>query len=164
MTFCRKCFLSLLPFSHSGLLAGGAHSNSHEGCLVMTTLFFTGIAFISSIRGSVLADNFRIFFLIVFIISAVAITLWAPAENKNKPIKYEKKKGLKVLSYILLIIWALGINAGAYFSIFKSSVFFASALAVILQSFILSPAGFRLMEYTDSVIKGKEGKTNAQQT
>jgi accessory gene regulator protein AgrB len=130
----------------------------------MTTLFFSGIAFISSIHGSVLADNFRIFFLIVFIISAVVITLWAPAENKNRPIKYEKRKGLKILSYILLVIWALSINAAAYFTIFQFGVLFASTLAVILQSFILSPAGFRLMEYTDSVIKEKEGKTNAQQT
>jgi accessory gene regulator B len=155
---------TMITFFTFRFISGGAHSNSHEGCLVMTTLFFSGIAFISSIHGSVFADNFRIFFLIVFIISAVAITLWAPAENKNRPIKLKKRKRLKTFSYVLLVIWALSINAAAYFSIFQSGVLFASTLAVILQSFIQSPAGFRLMEYTDSVIKEKEGKTNAQQT
>jgi accessory gene regulator B len=147
----------IITFLIFRFVSGGAHSNSHEGCLVMTTLFFTGIALVSSNCSSVPGT----LLVIAFIISAIAITLWAPAENKNRPIKPEKREKLKILSYILLVVWALGVSIATNFSIFYSGVVFASALAVILQAFILSPAGFRLMEYTDVIIKGRGGENNA---
>lgn len=154
---------AILTFFSFRFITGGAHSESHEGCFVMTTLLFTAIAFISSTCSTVFASNFRILLITAFIIFAVAITIWAPAENKNKPIKLEKRKRLKVFSYVLLVVWALVISTAAYFYIFQPKVLFASALSLIFLSFILSPAGFRLMEYTDRIIKGKEGEDNAQQ-
>ena len=153
---------AIITFFTFRFISGGAHSNSHEGCFIMTTFFFTGIAFVSSISSPIFAgSNAWILLMIAFIISAVAITLWAPAENKNRPVKAEKRKRLKIFSYILLVVWGLTIGTAVYFSVFQPGVMLASDLAVIFLSFILSPAGFRLMEYTDSIIKGKEGENNA---
>lgn len=153
---------TIITFFTFRFISGGAHSNSHEGCFITTTFFFSGIAFVSSISSPIFAgSNAWILLMIAFIISAVAITLWAPAENRNRPIKAEKRKKLKVFSYILLVVWGLSIGTAVYFSVFQPGVMLASDLAVILQSFILSPAGFRLMEYTDCIIKGKEGENNA---
>lgn len=146
--------------------SGGAHSDSHKGCFIMTTLTFTAVAFAGRIAGTALnVESLMTLVAGVFILSLLGITLWAPAENKNKPINPRKKKHLKYLSYLLLGIWifsTLIIKKITLPSIYLE-IISASAFALVFQVFTLSPLGFRFMEYTDKIINGKEGMEDVKQ-
>ena len=154
--------ITFIPFR---FVSGGAHNDTHEGCFVMTTLCFTGIAVVGSAAAGVLGQENTPLLAAAFVISAAVITIWAPAENKNRPVKLENRKRLKCYSYLLLIFWA--ISAAAVKKLMDPTLhpglLSGSALALLFHSFILSPYGFRFMRYTDNIIHGKGGIEHGHQ-
>lgn len=151
---------AIITFTLFRFISGGAHSGSHNGCFVITTLTFTGVAFAGQISGTVL-NKVQLMLLVgvVFAAAIISITLWAPAPNTNKPIKIEHKRRLKYFSYILLVLW-LGSIAAIILSISPSlypRVVGLSAFSLGFEAFTLSPLGFRFMEYADQIINGEEG-------
>lgn len=100
--------LIVLPYRIS---AGGLHLKSHIGCILGTTTFYVGSAFISKIMIFP-SMAVKVFFLIsVLIFSIIMITLYAPADTENVPILQKKvRKEKKIKSYIsILFISALSI-------------------------------------------------------
>ena len=73
---------------------------THIGCIVCTTLMYSGNSFFS--KFFVLPQDVKLVVtLLIWIFGLVMITLYAPADTENVPIlsKKERKKQ-KVLSYI----------------------------------------------------------------
>lgn len=90
-------FLIILPYR---MFSGGFHMKTHIGCIVCTTLMYSGNSFLS--KFFVLPQDVKLVVtLLIFIFGLVMITLYAPADTENVPIlsKKERKKQ-KVFSYI----------------------------------------------------------------
>lgn len=90
-------FLVILPYR---MFSGGFHMETHIGCIVCTTLMYSGNSFFS--KFFVLPQDVKLVVtLLIFIFGLVMITLYAPADTENVPIlsKKERKKQ-KVFSYI----------------------------------------------------------------
>ena len=100
-------FLILLPYR---TFSGGFHLKTHIGCIISTTSFYCGVAFLSK---SIVLDDITKYFLIfaIGIFGIIMIRLYAPADTENVPIISKKDRRQKqILSYITFII-GLGIAA-----------------------------------------------------
>ncbi len=97
-------YMLILPYRTA---SGGFHLKTHIGCVIGTTLFFCGNAYLSKI---IVFDTITKYILIgiTFIFAICMITLYAPADTENVPIisKKERKKK-KILSYIIMTITLL---------------------------------------------------------
>lgn len=97
-------YMLILPYRTA---SGGFHLKTHIGCVIGTTLFFCGNAYLSKI---IVFEPITKYILIgiTFIFAICMITLYAPADTENVPIisKKERKKK-KILSYIIMTITLL---------------------------------------------------------
>ncbi len=94
-------FLVLLPYRGA---SGGFHLKTHIGCIVTTTTFYCGVAFLSKY---VVLDNIVRYILTILIgvFGVIMIKLYAPADTENVPIISKKiRKQKKILSYIFFIV------------------------------------------------------------
>lgn len=94
-------FIFIMPYR---AVSGGTHMNSHIGCIIATSLFYIGNAFIS--KFLILEANTKyIVVLAIWIFSIWMIKLYAPADTKSVPILRKKERKIKqVLSYIFMTI------------------------------------------------------------
>lgn len=94
-------FLILLPYR---AMSGGFHLKTHIGCIVSTTTFYCGIAFLSKII--ILGDITKNLLIVaVCVFGIIMIKLYAPADTEDVPIISEKvRKQKQILSYIFFII------------------------------------------------------------
>ncbi len=95
--------------------SGGVHLKTHIGCIVATSLMYTGNAFLSkSIVIEPLYIKYTVIAL-VWIFSMFMIKLYAPADTESVPILRKKDRDLKrKLSYItmtLTLVIAIFINS-----------------------------------------------------
>lgn len=94
--------LLIIPFK---AVSGGVHLKTHIGCIVATTIMYTGNAFISKY---LVWNPIYLKYIIVFaiwIFSMVMIKKYAPADTEDVPILREKERKIKkVLSYIFMTI------------------------------------------------------------
>lgn len=100
-------FIFIMPYR---AVSGGTHMNSHIGCIIATSVFYIGNAFIS--KFLILEANTKyIVVLAIWIFSMWMIKLYAPADTKSVPILRKKERKIKqVLSYIFMTFsLALGI-------------------------------------------------------
>ena len=94
-------FLILLPYRGT---SGGFHLKTHIGCIISTTAFYSGVAFLSK---SIILGNIAKYSLItlVGIFGIIMIKLYAPADTDSVPILNSKvRKQKQILSYIFFII------------------------------------------------------------
>ena len=94
-------FLILMPYRGA---SGGFHLKTHIGCIVTTTAFYCGIAFLSN---SIILGDITKYFLAaaVGLFGIIMIKLYAPADTEDVPIISKKvRKQKQVLSYISFII------------------------------------------------------------
>lgn len=94
-------FLIILPYR---TFSGGFHLKTHLGCIVCTSLMYTGPAFIS--KYIVLEGMPKIIAIVLlWIFAMIMITLYAPADTENVPILRKKERMQKrILSYITMTI------------------------------------------------------------
>ena len=94
-------FLILMPYRGA---SGGFHLKTHIGCLVTTTTFYCGIAFLS--KNVILGDTTRyLLAAAVGLFGIIMIKLYAPADTEDVPIISKKvRKQKQMLSYISFII------------------------------------------------------------
>lgn len=94
-------FIILMPYRGA---SGGFHLKTHIGCIVSTTTFYCGIAFLS--KNIVLDDITKYLLAIaVGVFGIIMIKLYAPADTEDVPIISKKvRKQKQVLSYISFII------------------------------------------------------------
>ena len=129
-------FLIILPYR---MFSGGFHMKTHIGCIVGTTLMYSGNAFFSKIF--ILPQDVKLLVtLFIFIFGLIMITLYAPADTENVPIlsKKERKKQ-KILSYLTfttIVILSLFIKDAIISNIFIYGMF--------LQTICITPVAYKL--------------------
>lgn len=94
-------YILIMPYRG---VSGGFHLKTHIGCIIGTTVFYSGIVMLSKylILGGLLK---YIVTFIIWIFGIIMVTLYAPADTENQPIisrKERKKK--KILSYLTLTL------------------------------------------------------------
>ena len=99
--------LALLFIMPYRTFSGGVHLKTHIGCIIGTSLFYTGSAIIS--KYIVLQSNIKyIFVAFTWIFSMIMIKLYAPADTEAVPILRKKDRKLKKnLSYIAMTLTLL---------------------------------------------------------
>lgn len=94
-------YILIMPYRG---VSGGFHLKTHIGCIIGTTVFYSGIVMLSKylILGGLLK---YIVTFIIWIFGIIMVTLYAPADTENQPIisKKERKKK-KILSYLTLTL------------------------------------------------------------
>ena len=91
----------LIPYR---ALSGGFHLKTHLGCIISTTLFYSGIPLLA--KHITIAQNVEyILALAIWIFGMTMITLYAPADTENVPIlRKSERKQKKILSYIMFTV------------------------------------------------------------
>ena len=95
-------FLFILPYKS---VSGGTHLHTHIGCIIATSIFYIGNAFISQylVWSSSLAKYITVFLIWAF--SMIMIQKYAPADTQDVPILRKKeRKTKKILSIIIMTI------------------------------------------------------------
>lgn len=94
-------FLILMPYRGA---SGGFHLKTHLGCIITTTAFYCGIAFIS--KNIILADTTKYLLTsIVGLFGIIMIKLYAPADTEDVPIVSKRvRKQKQMLSYFSFIV------------------------------------------------------------
>ncbi|MGE5474516.1 MAG: accessory gene regulator B family protein [Ignavibacteriales bacterium] len=77
--------ISMVTFGFYRCFAGGAHSNTHIGCFVFSSIIFLGAVY-SSVFLSSYVNFTGILFFTIFIINCIIIYYFAPADVEQKPI------------------------------------------------------------------------------
>lgn len=102
-------FVALFPYKGA---SGGVHLKTHIGCIIVTTLFYCVIPFIS--QQFVLQDITKYLVIgCVWIFGMIMIKLYAPADTEDVPILEKKVRRKKqMVSYItftlgLLMAWII---------------------------------------------------------
>ena len=94
--------LFIMPYK---TFSGGVHLKTHIGCIVATSLFYIGNAFLS--KSIVIEPVYIKYTLIalIWIFSMFMIKLYAPADTENVPILRKKDRDFKRgLSYITMTV------------------------------------------------------------
>ncbi len=95
---------AMLVMTPYRVVSGGVHLKTHIGCIIATSVFYTGNAFLS--KYIELSSNIKyIFALGVWIFAMVMIKLYAPADTEDVPILRKKERKIKkILSYIFMTL------------------------------------------------------------
>lgn len=97
--FPLALFTFLILFPYKGA-SGGFHLKTHIGCIILTTLFYCVIPFISQyiFLGQVVK---YIIVGIIWVFGIIMIKLYAPADTEDVPILSEKvRRKKRIVSYI----------------------------------------------------------------
>lgn len=95
------CFLLMLPYR---MYSGGFHLKTHLGCIIGTSLMYTGNAFVSQYMQISFIPK-TIFSVFLWIFALIMIYKYAPADTEDVPVisKKERKKR-KSFSYVIVTI------------------------------------------------------------
>jgi len=119
--------LALLFTMPYRVVAGGVHLKTHIGCIIATSLFYIGNAFLS--KSIVLEQNIKLICIfVIWAFSMVMIKLYAPADTEWVPILRKKERKIKqILSYIIMsltLIIAIWIKNSVMSNLLMFSIFF----------------------------------------
>lgn len=98
-------YLTMLPYK---IVAGGFHLKTHIGCTIGTFIVYFGNVLIS--KNLILQPAYLKYIIagLIWGISLIMISLYAPADTVNAPILRKKERKLKkILSYIFATITLL---------------------------------------------------------
>lgn len=95
-------FIFIFPYR---MVSGGTHLHTHIGCIIATSVFYIGNAFISKylMFSTEIIKYLTIFAIWIF--SMIMIKLYAPADTEAIPILRKKERKIKrIFSYIFMTI------------------------------------------------------------
>lgn len=95
------CFCMMLPYR---MYSGGFHLKTHLGCIIGTSIMYTGNAFVSQLF--VIPVMWKIVVsVILWVFAIIMIYLYAPADTEDVPViaRRERKKR-KVISYVVVSV------------------------------------------------------------
>ncbi len=98
------CFALMLPYR---MYSGGFHLKTHLGCIIGTSVMYTGNAFISKYIS--IPFTYKVIFAILtWIFAIIMIKKYAPADTEDVPVisKKERRKR-KTLSYLIVTIMVI---------------------------------------------------------
>ncbi|WP_027355480.1 accessory gene regulator ArgB-like protein [Desulfofundulus thermocisternus] len=147
------------------LAAGGAHCTAYYRCLVGSLVTFTCLGFLARwlSETDIPAQGIA---LAAALFAVIVALIWAPADTPAKPITGEGyRRALKIISLMVALCYI----AVTWFLPLRGDLVAASALGLAFQSFTVTPAGYRFMEWLDVLlgrlhsilISGKGGVNNA---
>ena len=95
------CFALMLPYR---MYSGGFHLKTHIGCIIGTSIMYTGNAFIS--QQFELSIIYKIIIaVLLWIFSIVMIYLYAPADTEDVPVVSKKERTKRRnISYVIVTI------------------------------------------------------------
>lgn len=130
------CFALVLPYR---MYSGGFHLKTHIGCIIGTSLMYTGNAFLS--KHFELTLLYRIIFAVfVWTFAIVMIYKYAPADTEDVPVvsKKERRKR-KNISYVILTVMII---SGVLVS--NSIVSNILLVGALLQTLSITRVAYRL--------------------
>ena len=100
----KEFFITVLVILPYRAVSGGFHLKTHLGCIVLTSLYYCGIAYIS--RLFIIEENIKYFLIaLIWIFGMTMCKLYAPADTENVPILRKKERKIKqILSYLIFTI------------------------------------------------------------
>lgn len=129
----------ILPYR---AFSGGIHLKTHVGCVIGTTAFYCGNAYISKIVNFPNFITRLIFSVFVLIFSFIMITLYAPADTENVPIlRKSERKRKKICSYITAIAMTI-----ISFFIKNQIISNMIIIGMLLQSLVISKTAYRIFK------------------
>lgn len=133
--------------------AGGVHCSSYSRCMVLSLVLMFGTA----LTGVNLAPYLDLEKLIIvsFLIGIIINGVYAPVAPPEKPIKSVKKRRLLKLTAIAQL--------SVYLLLFKmidlpGDILACTCLAVLLESFTLSPWGMKFIHMVDTYMSRLGGR------
>ena len=130
-------FLIMLPYR---TFSGGFHLKTHIGCIIGTTLMYSGTALLAK---SIIIEPIYLKYLIliaIWIFGMIMIKLYAPADTENVPILRKKDRRKKqILSYITLTIILL---IGVFIK--NDVVFNIIFLGMLFQTLTITKLAYKL--------------------
>ena len=119
--------------------SGGFHLKTHLGCILGTSMFYCGIAYISKL--SLFSYNTKyILTILIWIFGILMCRLYAPADTENVPILRKKERKTKrILSYIVLTITLI---IGAVIK--NNTISNIIILGMLVQSIMISKLAYRI--------------------
>lgn len=133
--YCDRFFESifwLLVFIPLRSLMGGFHAANYIKCFFMTMMCY--IIFIASLKIQSTIQFFMSLFFILF--SVIAVFLFAPLEDKNKPLSVDEKISLKKRSRKAVLVFSV-LNLLGVCLFFGNSIVFSSVMGEMVASFSL---------------------------
>ncbi len=101
----KNSILAMILIMPYKTFSGGVHLKTHIGCIIGTSIFYIGNAFLS--KNIIIEPIFIKYVLIavIWIFSIVMIKVYAPADTEAVPILRKKDRNLKrKLSYITMTL------------------------------------------------------------
>lgn len=100
----KEFFITMLVIIPYRAFSGGFHLKTHIGCIIATSLYYCGIAYVSQFY--LFSNNIKYILIpIVWIFGMIMCKLYAPADTENVPILRKKERKIKqILAYITLTI------------------------------------------------------------
>ena len=135
----REFFITVLVIFPYRTFSGGFHLKTHLGCIVMTSLYYCGIAYISKLFILPIYIKYILTFL-VFIFGIIMCKLYAPADTENVPIlKKKARKTKQILSYITLTVTLI---VGIFIN--NNIVSNIIILGMFIQSMMITKLAYRI--------------------
>lgn len=95
-------FIFIFPYR---MVSGGTHLHTHIGCIIATSVFYIGNAFISKYLVFSTESIKYLTIFAIWIFSMIMIKLYAPADTEAIPILRKKERKIKrIFSYIFMTI------------------------------------------------------------
>ncbi|MDO5520457.1 MAG: accessory gene regulator B family protein [bacterium] len=156
--FFNFTYESIVIFLGVGFLrksTGGAHSSTMRGCMILSTLNITLLAFLSRYT---LMFPIKIYYCLVIYVACYLICFYivytyAPLDSPNKKITSKNKiSRLRKQSLILLVIYCISNILFIIFSKYTprcQSIANSICLLTLWQCFTITPAGVTFIHFID---------------
>jgi Membrane protein putatively involved in post-translational modification of the autoinducing quorum-sensing peptide len=134
-------------------LAGGYHMDDFLNCMLVSLAMFIGLGLIVKYAYFYWTPAaLLIFSCSVFAVALFTAIKYAPAETSFKPMNNLKRNiFLKRASIVYLIAW----QVLSFFLCYKNLklLMFAGCLGILLESFSISPAGYKFFDGISNIMK-----------
>jgi len=133
--------------------SGGAHATAPNRCVTIGTVIFVSWGLAAKYLAGWVNPLILIVPTVVF--GFAAIYRYAPDEAPGKPIQsILQRTTLRRTSFVLLGVWTIIIIILSQNNAMEmDEILLASTLGILWQSISLTPAGYSLMGFMDSILK-----------
>lgn len=130
--------------------SGGAHCDTAVGCLITGTVVGLGLSYLAAKTAPLLTGVPAALVLPPLLCLPVA-SRFAPADVPQKPITSKRQRSiLRALTFIFLVGWSLsGVVSLITQSTLLAYVTAAGNPAILWQTFLITPPGFRFIHSLD---------------
>lgn len=148
--------VSLLTLGSYRLFSGGYHAKTYERCFVWSMVLFLGMGKLVQLLLPYFRLSAPVLFIVLlatFILSLWVAFKWAPAETPNKLLSLTEKSRQKKISLAWVTLWFIFMIFILLFLPYEKIGFIilGSFMAHIVQTFTVTPAGFKVMESVDTL-------------